>query len=339
MKKAQTGIQEKLVFYDDFVKGEIEEEQMQFTMGALYDYFSYLDINGIEVDLMTALQLDLTDLMHYDDIYRLQTQQNEIIKFSGSTGSGKSLCMLRKGLDITTYGAQVIDGFPGLRMSNLFDTDAELIKRIWELGIKHKGTVLMQDEMDKDRSGMGTQAISSMLENVANRIRKLQFFILQASPSVVFSDHIHYYFETYGIYRADIKKNKPQESMLRCLISDRNNKLRGHVKFKIPPAQVIKQYDKRKDAILEKSVKFVHQVNTLIQDAVKYFVMEDKMYRTIKKTRAKEFWITKKYPLIKTKEMQMTVRQIADDVIAQIEDGNTGMSDQEILNLWLVNEE
>lgn len=220
-------------------------EMKDFSASPFIQLFHYMDVNRIDIDLMTALHPDmnLTNLLPLEIDYRVKTRQNMNWSVFGHPGSGKTLFGMSLYLQICA-----ITGVP-FKLKNIFTNGTLLLERIYTLFDTQytkkdlvENDVIMADERLGDRTGLGAVREMMATTDAEQRIRYMMIHFIWCS--VILSEHQHTaIFETFDTERAGADENY-NVKRIRCLVYDSKRMLRGHIILSAPPEEIIAAYKK-----------------------------------------------------------------------------------------------
>jgi len=220
------------------------KEQETFSTSPFVQYFHSCELQGIQIDLATALQINLYPLLVPEIQFRLKTNQNMNWSVFGSPGSGKSLA----GLSIYEHISRLTG--VSLKTRNMFTNGALLYTRLLDLfprkGIKRdlqKNDVIMVDENPRDATGLGAVHAATQTTEMEIRIRKAMIHFIWVSTVLQGNHQSTVILETYDAERDPVEIWKLKR--IRLLIYSHDNTLRGSIIIPAPSPDVIDAYTKR----------------------------------------------------------------------------------------------
>lgn len=213
-----------------------------FSASPIVQYFHKIEHEGVQLDLRTALRVDLRPLIEPEIMYRLKTNQNMNWSIFGSPGSGKSLSGL--------YLYQIISLLTSVpvKTRNMFTNGAELYMRLKSLFESQtvakdlvKNDVLFADENVREQTGLGAVHMYTQTTEMEIRIRQAMIHFIWVS-TVLYPHQSTLVMETY-----DVERDPKQLQFIRrvrLLCYDNNNVLKGSIILGMPDQKIINAYMK-----------------------------------------------------------------------------------------------
>jgi hypothetical protein len=225
-------------------------QSSDFSTSPFIQFFHSIELQGLSIDLRTALEINLYPLLQPEINYRIKTNQNMNWSIFGAPGTGKSLA----GLSVYEHISRTTG--VSLKTRNMFTNGALLYNRLLELfprkGHKkdlQKNDVIFVDENVRDQTGLGAVHAMSQQSEMEIRIRKAMIHFVWVS-TVLYPHQSTVVMETYDAQRDPEAIWKL--TRIRCLVYDHGNTLRGSLIIPAPSVEVIEAYMKHiKDLGLE----------------------------------------------------------------------------------------
>jgi len=203
----------------DFKLSPIEEEEkLRNASDKTIQLYSRRKANGLIIN----------DLMQ-----RVKHGRNAIISIYGPTGSGKSY----SGIQIANIIQKLYK--KQFNTNNICYSSDELMKAAREA--KQQDTLLFDEQSIGGGFGSGSGRSISELQMLEETIRKKQINLIFISPELKTHNH-NFILRTWGINR-ERKRSK-------LIVSTPKNDILGYIIVKMPPKQIIKEYEIKKDNFL-----------------------------------------------------------------------------------------
>jgi len=211
-------------------KFEFDQTPLQWEMtkresekSELFDLYSRRNINKI-------IEIEIGD--------RLKKTMNLIVSIYGQTGTGKSYASLSLAEYIKKIVKKLYDIEPKIYVEFLVE---ELLKDIEKA---NKFDIFILDEAI-NQFGIGSGRSVQELENIENVMRKRQLVFFFNSPEVKCHLH-HFVLRTHAICY-----DKKVSKLLVYNPKKFDNDLIGYITLKIPSEELVREYEKKKDAFLD----------------------------------------------------------------------------------------
>jgi hypothetical protein len=224
------------------LKREIDsiKDTKDFSASPLVQYFHAVEYENITIDLKTALQLNLAQLIDPEIQHCLKTNQNMNWSIFGRPGSGKSIA----GLGF--YGKICRQTGVSLKTRNMFTNGTDLYRKLHSLfettlGKQDlcKNDVIFCDENINDKTGMGAFHLMTQNTEMEVRIRAKMIHFIWVS-TILYPHQSTLVMETYDVKR--VPENVEYLERIRLLCYNANNKLMGCLIMHAPHQDIIKAY-------------------------------------------------------------------------------------------------
>lgn len=227
-------------------------QQDEFTESPFVQFFQSCRVQEMDVDLKTALNINLYPLLIPEIQFCLKAGTNMNWSIFGRPGSAKSL----SGLTIYEHISR-LTGVP-IKVRNMFTNGTFLYQRLLDLypqpGRKkdlQKNDVLFVDENPTETTGLGSVHGMTQTKEMEIRIRKEMIHFVWVS-TVLYPHQSTVVLETFDAERNTDPKLFWKVERMRLLVYDSQSILRGSIILPAPEQEVIKAYTKHiKDKGLE----------------------------------------------------------------------------------------
>ena len=301
-------------------------------------YFDAFDVENIDLTASQykkhAIQQDmnLTQMMTDDWIWRAEHKQNVIASAEGEQGSGKSL-FLSAGAIICSNIFKV--PFYSKTDENVLRDHLSFDSEIMDQQLDRGGQkeTYLNDEHRKNKVGIMSNMVEASLEEKEDQLRKHQINMFFASPEL--QDHKHFFvFEMKHISFGNDGFPVSTVAMLKTRrYTDRNEFVwRGYVSFPVPPKEYLNQYDPLKDEhLLRLKEKYGNTLDPVVFYANKLFkenhdelitkskegfikpIKAEIMYFVIAKELGTRKFTTTGYSLLQARLKQMIIEAYAKE--------------------------